>query len=376
MKGHLRERSPGRWAIVIDVRDPATGRRKRKWHSFAGTKREAQVKCAELIAVASRGGYIEPSKATVADFVRMRIDQWEAAGDISARTAQRYRQLAQHQIAPHLGAKVLRKLRPLDIEGWHTALRATVAANTIGSAHRLLSKALRDAAKNDLVSRNVCKEQSAPKAESTEQEIVRDVPGLVAKLQGWPHGTMAMIALFGGLRLGEALALRWSNVDLDRKVIRVVEALEETRAFGIRFKPPKSKAGRRDVTLPDILVEALHRHRKDQLELRLQLGLGKLPDDALLFASIEGKPLSTADVSVVWSRFAAKIGMPEITFHGLRHTHASQLIDAGVDIATISKRLGHATPGITLAVYAHRFQRDDAKAAAAINAAMKGGMVG
>ena len=68
--------------------------------------------------------------------------------------------------------------------------------------------------------------------------------------------------------------------------------------------------------------------------------------------------------------------MPEITFHALRHTHASQLIDAGVDIATISKRLGHATPGITLNVYAHRFRQDDGKAAAAINAAMKGGAVG
>jgi integrase len=371
MKGHIRERSPGRWAIVIDVRDPQTGKRKRRWHSFAGTKRQAQVKCAELVAVASRGDYIEPSKAAVAELVRARIDQWEAAGDISARTAQRYRQLAEHQIVPHLGAKVLRKLRPLDIEAWHTALRATVAANTIGSAHRVLSKALRDAAKNDLVSRNVCREQAAPKTERIEQAIVREVPALVAKLQGWPHGTMAMIALFGGLRLGEVLALRWNNVDLDRKVVRVVEALEETRAFGIRFKAPKSKAGRRDITMPDILVEALREHRKAQLELRLQLALGRLPDDALLFASIEGKPLSTANVSVLWSRFAAKIGMPEITFHALRHTHASQLIDAGVDIATISKRLGHATPGITLAVYAHRFRQDDGKAAAAINAAFR-----
>jgi integrase len=371
MKGHIRERSPGRWAIVIDVRDPQTGKRKRRWHSFTGTKRQAQVKCAELVAAAGRGDYVEPSKATLAELVRARIDQWEAAGDISARTAQRYRQLAEHQIVPHLGTKVLCKLRPLDIEAWHTALRATVAANTIGSAHRVLSKALRDAARNDLVARNVCKEQGAPKAETTEQEIVRNVPELVAKLQGWPHGAMAMIALFAGLRLGEVLALRWSNADLDRKVLHVVEALEETRAFGIRFKPPKSKAGKRDVTMPDVLVAALHEHRKAQLELRLQLGLGKLPDDALLFATIEGKPFSTADVSVSWSRFADKIGMPEITFHGLRHTHASQLIDASVDIATISKRLGHATPGITLTVYAHRFRQDDGKAAAAINAAMK-----
>src|SRR5262249_32000764 len=107
MRGHIRERSPGHWAIVIDVRDPQTGARKRRWHSFAGTKRQAQVKCAELVAVASRGDYIEPSKATVAELVCARIDQWEAAGDITARTAQRYRQLAEHQIVPHLGAKVL-----------------------------------------------------------------------------------------------------------------------------------------------------------------------------------------------------------------------------------------------------------------------------
>jgi integrase len=182
--------------------------------------------------------------------------------------------------------------------------------------------------------------------------------------------TVAMVALFGGLRLGEVLALRWTNVDLDRKVLRVVETLEQTKAFGIRFKAPKSKAGKRNVTMPDILVEALQKHRKAQLELRVQLGLGKLPDDALLFSTIEGHPLSTIDVSCEWGRVAGRIGIPEITFHALRHTHASQLIDAGVDIATISKRLGHATPAITLSVYAHRFRQDDGKAPA-INAAVK-----
>jgi integrase len=371
MRGHIRERSPGHWAIVIDVRDPLTGKRRRKWHSFKGSKREAQVKCAELIAIAGRGDYFEPSKATVGDFVRKRIDQWEANGNITARTAQRYRQLVAHQIVPHLGTMVLRKLRPLDIEVWHTTLRATVRARTIAHAHHVLSKALRDAARNDLVRRNVCTIQPAPRLEGTETAIVRDVPALVAKLQGWRYGAVAMVALFGGLRLGEALALRWSNVDLDRKVIHVVEALEVTAAHGIRFKAPKSKAGRRDVTMPDVLAAALHEHRRAQLELRLQLGLGKLPDDALPFASIEGRPLSTIDVSVLWGRFAAKIDMPEITFHALRHTHASQLIDQGIDIATISKRLGHATPAITLGVYAHRFRQDDSKAAA-INAALAG----
>jgi integrase len=177
-----------------------------------------------------------------------------------------------------------------------------------------------------------------------------------------------MVALFTGLRLGEVLALRWNNVDLDHKVIHVHAALEQTLAFGIRFKSPKSKAGRRDVTMPDVLVDVLREHRKAQLELRLQLGAGKLPDDALLFATVNGEPLAPNLVSMLWGSFARGSGIPEVTFHGLRHTHASQLIDQGVDIATISKRLGHATPAITLGVYAHRFQRDDGKAAAAINA--------
>lgn len=272
---------------------------------------------------------------------------------------------------PHLGGKVLRKLRPLEIEAWHTALRSRVAARTIGHAHRLLGKALRDAAKNDIVSRIVTKEHPAPKVDDGDKVIVQDIASLVDKLRGWRLGEVAMTALFTGLRLGEVLALRWNRVDLDGKMIQVREALEQTKLFGVRFKPPKSKAGRRDVTLPDILVDALREHHKAVLELRMQLGAGRLPDDALLFANIVGKPLSPTAVSTAWADFAESIGIPAVTFHALRHTHASQLIDAGVDIVTISKRLGHAKPDITLRVYAHLFRNDDSKAAAAINAAFR-----
>jgi integrase len=189
-------------------------------------------------------------------------------------------------------------------------------------------------------------------------------------------------ALYTGLRRGELLALRWRNVDLDSKTLRVRESLESTKAGGVRFKTPKTRAGRRDVTLPDIVLEALREHLRQQLEQRLVIERGimsggvvafpKLADDALVFATIEGKPLSLNAVSKSWSLAAESFGVGAVTLHGLRHTHASQLIDRGVDIVTISKRLGHASPAITMKVYAHLFQQSDSKAAEAINAALAG----
>jgi integrase len=372
MKGHIRERSPGHWAIVIDVRDPQTGQRKRKWHSFKGTKREAQIKRAELIAALSQGSYVERSKMTVDEFVESRINQWEADGSISASSAQRYRQLAENQINLHIGMKPVQKLTRLDVEAWHTTLRNNgLAARTIGHAHRVLGKALRDAEIDGLVQKNVCKLRGAPQVLEAELVIVRDLPAFLAKLQGSRLRVPATVALLTGMRLGEVLALRWNRVDLDAQVIQVRETLEQTSAHGTRFKPPKSRAGRRDITLPDILIETLRAHRMAMLEMRLHLGAGKLPDDALLFADLEGNPFNPNAASAAWSNFAASVGMPEVTFHALRHTHASQLIDAGVDIVTISKRLGHAKPDITLRVYAHLFRNDDSKAAAAINAAFR-----
>jgi len=120
-----------------------------------------------------------------------------------------------------------------------------------------------------VVVKNVVASQSAPKVDDEEMLIVRDVPAFIELVRKHRLFVPAMISLFTGMRLGEVLALRWGRVDLDRKVIEVREALEETKAHGIRFKAPKTKAGRRDVTLPDFLVETVREFRKEQLELRI-----------------------------------------------------------------------------------------------------------
>jgi integrase len=381
--GHIRKRGNNSWELKFDAgRDPATGKRKIQYVAFRGTKRAAQVKLAELIAAVAGGSYVEPTKLTVGDHVLARISQWEASEAISARTAQRYRQLANGQIIPHIGSRLVQKLTTLDVETWHATLRASgrsrgndgVSPRTVVHAHRTLSHALDDAVRHGLVPRNVARLQAPPKIQAGEMAILDPdrIAKLISDLRGHLIYATAMVALFTGMRLGEILALRWLNVDLDAKLIRVREALEETKAHGLRFKSPKSKAGRRDIGLPEIVVDALREHRRQQLELRVALGAGKPPADALVFPDLEGGPQAPSDVSRAWGLAAGGLGIPEITLHGLRHTHASQLIEAGVDIVTISKRLGHASPDVTLRVYAHMFRRDDGKAAAAINAALAG----
>jgi integrase len=378
MKGHIKQRSPGRWAIVLDI--VKDGARKRKWHSFKGTKREAQAEAARLITAMKEGSYVETSKLTLGQYLLDRLTQWETSKQIGHKTAERYRELINNQINPHLGNRQLQKLKAIDIERWHNVLLDSgrkdggggISARTIGHAHRVLSKALKEAQRFDLVVKNVASTERPPKVDHEDEiQIVEEhrLKEMLAKLQSRAIYPKVILSLFAGLRRGELLALRWCHIDLDRKILQVREALEETKAHGVQVKAPKSKAGRRDITLPDIVVDALREHRKAQLELRFRLGVGKSDND-LLFPTLEGTLPSPRAFSAEWSDVAASIGMPDITFHALRHTHASALIDAGVDIVTIAKRLGHSSPNITLGTYAHFFRQRDDKAAAAINDAL------
>jgi hypothetical protein len=177
-----------------------------------------------------------------------------------------YSQLVDNQIAPHIGAKLLQKLKAQDVESWHTTLKTKgrkdgkggISNRTIGHAHRVLSKALKEAARYDLVVKNVASEERAPKVDDDEMMILTE-----------------------------------DQVnDLPSKMIEVREALEETRKHGVRFKKTKTKGGLRDITLPDIVVDTLREHRRRQLEHRMALGLGELSDDDLVFPRYddEGAP--------------------------------------------------------------------------------------
>jgi integrase len=381
-RGHIRRRgkSGKSWEIKFDLRED--GQRRTEYRSFRGTRAQARTELARLLIAVDEGGHISPSKVTIAQYLHTRLKRWRAMGTVSAKPAERYEQLIRNQIEPFIGSKLLQKLTEQEIEEWHGRLLSAgrhdgvggVATRTVKDAHRILFKALDEALRHRLLSRNVCALQRPPKVVSKREMRTlapQQVAGFAALLDGHEVAAVAVTALFTGMRRGELLGLDWGNVDLDAKLIKVRRSLEETDEGGLQFKPPKTKAGKRDITLPDIVIETLQAHRKRLLERRLQLGLGKLGKDDLVFPDWEGSPQWPDRFSARWSELSRELKLG-VSFHGLRHTHASQLIDAGVDVVTISKRLGHASPTITLSTYSHLYRKDDGKAADAINAALGG----
>jgi integrase len=130
----------------------------------------------------------------------------------------------------------------------------------------------------------------------------------------------------------------------------------------LRFKSPKTRNSRRNISISPWLVAELRAHRARQQEGRLSVGMGRAPEDSLVFARWDGSTRAPHWLTQKFAMAAAKLGI-DCTLHGLRHTHVSQLIAAGMDVLTISRRLGHANPAITLKVYGHLFANTDARAA-------------
>lgn len=374
MRGSIAKRGKHSWRIRFDTGNGYD----RQVHSFTvkGTKQDAQKALAAALSAHHGGTLVDPSKVTVGEYVC----SWLAGAHLSPKTAERYRELVSNQIVPHLGAVPLQKLKPADMQRWHQTLLKSgskdgqpLAARTVGHAHRVLHRALAEAARTEVLARNVASLVHPPKADAEEIEILTapQKAEVVEKLRGHVLYPIVVLALATGMRRGELLALQWRDADLDTGIIKVERSLEQTRA-GLRIKLPKTRHGRRAITLPTSAVETLRAHRKDQLELRLRLGLGAPTPDGPIFSTIDGRHRDPNGTTREWARLVESLKLPRINFHALRHTHASQLIAAGVDILTVSRRLGHASPTITLNVYGHLFTNTDAKAAAAIDAALRG----
>jgi integrase len=379
MKGHIRERSPRHWAIVIDVRDSQTGQRKRRWHSFAGTKRQAQVEAARLISELQNGTHIDPSRMTVAAFLERWIEHMQ--GQVSPRSHERYAELCRKNLAPLLGGLALTKLQPAHIStayakalaGGRRDGKGGLSARTVTHMHRVLREALQQAVRWQVLARNPADAVKPPKIERQQMRVLDadDTVELIEAARPYRIFVPILLGVLCGLRRGEIAALRWRSVDLDAGQLAVVASIEETK-HGCREK--ETKSGRaRNVALPAMMVEELRRHRVKQAQELLQVGVG-FTGDSYVVAQADGSPLQPNSLTHAFADFITERGLKRIRLHDLRHSHATHMLAAGVHPKVASERLGHSKVGITLDLYSHVLPGMQAEAAALVDTALQSAM--
>jgi integrase len=376
MKGHIRERSPGHWAIIIDVPDPQTGKRRRKWHSFTGTKREAQVESAQLIAAIKGGTYLEPSKTTLAQF----LDRWldHMRSQISPKSHARYSELARKNIVPLLGPVALTKLKPAAISSAYAKALTVGRRNgggglspqTVTHMHRVLKQALSQAVKWELLARNPADAVDPPKAARGLMNTydLDQTAELVEAMRPTRMFIPTLLAVLCGMRRGEVAALRWKSVNLAAAQLAVVESAEQVGSK-VRYKSPKSGKGR-TLALSASLVGELQAYRLRQAEELLKVGI-RLSDDTFVVAKPDGLPLQPDSLTQDWFRKLANTSLPRVRFHDLRHAHATHLLSSGVHPKVASERLGHSKIGITLDLYSHVLPGMEADAAERVDVALQ-----
>lgn len=362
MRGHIVKRSEGSWSIKLSLGlDPGTGKYRQQWVTVQGTKKDAEKRLTELLNAVDTGGYIKPQHLTVGAFLERWLQDY-AATNTASSTALSYRMICRCHIIPELGATLLTELRPEHIQRYYARLltegrsasNGGLSARTVLRHHRILSEALKHAVKWGLVARNVAMAVDPPRPAHFEVGVMtqEDVPAFLEAAKDSPFYSLFFLALYTGLRRGEAMGLRWKDVDLDMANISVCQILQRLPHQGFSFREPKTARSRRQVALPPSAALML-REVRNQAEATQRLLGHVLDDNQLVFSHPDGTPWDMDAATHAFARLAGKVGRPGLRFHDLRHTHASVLLKQGIHPKIVQERLGHATIAMTLDTYSH-----------------------
>ncbi len=361
------------WAFVVDVAPPGAERKQVRRSGFKN-KAEAQRALTEVLSTLDHGTFVAPDTMTVADYLTGWCATLAAAGRRPS-TVESYARNVRVHIAPAVGSVKLQALTPVHLDRLYADMAERLSPRMVRYVHTIIRKALSDAVKKGLVVRNVADAATPPSAKSTKApematwtpEQLRTFLDGVADHRLFP---LLRLAAMTGLRRGEVLGLRWSDVDLDAR--RLVVRQQVTAVAGkVQVGELKTAAGRRTITLDPGTVELLRDHRKRQLEERLLLGSGYV-DQGLVFAGLDGALIHPDSLTKLFDRLVAASGLPRLRLHDLRHTHATHLIARGVHSKRVSARLGHTSHSFTMDTYGHLMPDDEGDAAAAVAAMVDG----
>ena len=328
-EGSIYRRKDGRWVGQYEV----NGKRR---YVYGKTRKDVAGNLTKAIAERDAGLVFDAQNFSLADYLDLWLDS--VSGTLAPNTVRRHEELARLHIGPVLGRVKLSKLDPLRVQAFYRSkLAEGLSAATVVKIHSTLSKSLKQAVRWGLIPLNVCASVTPPRVPRTEIEPLdaRQMEALLEAAKGTDLHALWVLLATTGLRIGEALALRWDDLDLDARTMRVNRTV-----FRSEVSQPKTKSSRRTVKLSRLAVGALRQHHRAA---------------RFVFCTASGNPINVSNLrNRSWKRLLERADLPSATrLHDIRHSTATLLLSRGVPVKVVSEMLGHADVSITLSIYAH-----------------------
>ncbi|HEX3047318.1 MAG TPA: site-specific integrase [Bacillota bacterium] len=379
-EGSIYKRKDGTWAAQASIAGS-------KVYFYGRTQGEVKDKLADALEQARKGLYMKPTKQTFGEWLDLWLKEY-AKPTIRPTTYDSYEYQIRIHIKPGLGSIPLKELQPAQIQKYYNSKltekimdrrsektikkheqrekkdpskkrkEKTLSPATIRRMHIIISEALEQALKEGIIIRNPAKATKPPKVEKKEARYLspdelRSFLGTIKDDRWYPA---IITALNTGCRLGELVALKWENVDLEKGVIFIKEAVSWVRqeiGWALTFHPPKSQKGLRNIPLPTEAIKVLKAHRKKQNQEKIKLGEAYTDSDRhFVFTWEDGRLVDPLYLSKHFSKLIKKYGL-SLNFHGLRHSYATALLEAGEHPKVVQELLGDSTISVVLDTYSH-----------------------
>lgn len=347
-EGSVFPRKDGRWVAQLKMENG------KKRQVYRKSEKEANTALRKMLREKEQGVLVPGSRQTVFAY----LDDWlekEHRHQVRVGTYANYRINLDTHIAPALGHIQLQKLTWEQIQSFYDSLlEEGLSPGTIKIIHGLLHRALDTAVKRGLVGRNVCDLASRPSL--TRHEVTpfneEQARRLLEAVSGQILEGVITLALTTGMREGELLALRWSEINLDAGSLQIRRTIQRISGHGLVESEAKTSMSRRNIILPAFVVESLKRHHVRQLEQRVKMG-EKWKKEDFVFSNCYGGYKDANQLRLEFKRLLQAADLPLIRFHDLRHSAATILLGMGVHPKIVQELLGHSNINTTMDIYSH-----------------------
>jgi integrase len=345
--------------VVVDLGRDEGGKRRQKWHSGFRTKRDAERALNEILNRIGAGVYVDPGRQTVGEFLR----EWLLAIENTVRpgTWTSYRSNVERHIVPALGSRELRQLGPPQLNVMYAGLldggrcdgSGGLSPRSVRYIHTIMRRALRDAVRWGKLPRNPADLSDPPMSRPPEMQTwTRDeLRSFLSTVRGDRLYAAWVLLATTGVRRGELLGLRWSDIDFVSGQAAVRQTLSSVGGK-VAFSTPKTAKSRRNIPLDAGTLDALRHHRDAQDKERV-IWAEIYTDLDLVFCREDGSMLRPDTITRRFHELSNRAELPQIRLHDVRHSYASLGLAAGTHPKIMAERLGHATVGITLDTYSH-----------------------